>query len=78
MVADRTDPNVGFLKDFTPYSVLEALAGLDETGNRRITPFGPAILPAQQAAFAVSDQDDYRRINARKYFAGTIRIQAYA
>ncbi len=69
------DANVGFLIHLATNRVFQALAGFNETGDRRITIFRPACLPSEQASFSVVNEDDHRWIGTRKNLSRTIRIR---
>ena len=77
MISDLVDANVGLLEDFASNGILETLARLRESCDRRIATFGPVGLPAEQAAVVMRDQYDDRGIDARKYLAAAIRIHAH-
>jgi len=68
--------NVGFLIYLATHGVLQAFAGLNETGDRRVTILRPARLSSEQASFPIVNEDDHRRIGTRKYLSRTIRICA--
>ncbi len=54
----------GFFQHFSGHCVFQAFAGLDESGDRRIAAGRPAGLAAEQAAVAVSHQNDDGRVDA--------------
>ena len=53
-------------KHLARHRLLEALARLDEAGQRRMHARRPDALAAQETALAVMDQHDHRRIGARE------------
>ena len=60
------DHDAGFFKHLACHSIFEALARFDEARDGRIAPRRPARLTTEQGAFAVADEHDDRRIDARK------------
>ena len=63
---DLVDPDAALLLDLAGDGVLQALARLDEAGQGRVHAGRPGRLAAHQAALAVVDQHDHRRVGARE------------
>src|SRR5690606_13489302 len=60
------------------HGVLQALAGLDEARDRRVAALRPVRLAPEQAAVAVGDEDDDRRIDPREDADAAVRPDAHA
>ena len=70
------DDDPGLFENLARDGVFEALTGLHEAGDGRITPGGPARLATEQRALAVRDEHDHRRVDAREGLRGAGRIGA--
>jgi hypothetical protein len=76
MVFNRVDQDAGFLTHLARDGVLQGLSGLHESCDGGIASRRPGRLAPQQGPFAVADQHDDGRIDARKLLASTGRIAA--
>ena len=66
--------HVGFLIHLSSNCILEAFAGLDESGNGRVAAVRPIGLTAEKASLAILNQHDDGRVDARKNFATAVVI----
>src|SRR5471032_1224791 len=70
--------HTGFLEHFAAHGIFQGFAGLNETGQGRVTPFRPLRTAPEQAGVATGDDDDDGRIGARKLFESALWIRTLA
>ena len=76
VVAHVGDLDADLLPDLAGDGVLQALARLDEAGQRRVHVLGPLALAAEDDPVAAADQHDHRRVGAREMLRAAIVVDA--